>query len=68
MSKYDSLWEHVGKSGSPSLTLTFEEVRRIAGTPIDHAFLSYKKELTQYGYVVEKISLKAQTVTFRKMD
>lgn len=68
MSKYDALWEAVGQSGSPSLTLTFAEMAQLAGIPIDHAFLRYKKELTAYGYQVEKISMKEQTVLFRKLD
>ncbi len=66
MSKYNSLWEYVQKSGEPSLSLTFEEIENIAGIPIDHSFLKYKKELLEYGYQVEKISMKEQTVTFLK--
>ena len=68
MSKYDALWEAVGQSGSSSLRLTFAEMEQLAGIPIDHAFLRYKKELTAYGYQVEKISMKEQTVLFRKLD
>lgn len=68
MSKYDPLWEYVGKSGSGSLKLTFEEIQSIAGIPIDHSFLKYKKELTQFGYQVEKISMKEQTVLFRAIS
>lgn len=67
MSKYHSLWEYVQKSGSPSLKLTFDEIQDIAGIPIDHSFLKYKKELTEYGYQVEKISMKEQTVLFHKL-
>lgn len=68
MSKYDALWEAVRQTGSPSLKLTFAEIEQMAGIPIDHAFLRYKKELTAYGYQVEKISMKEQTVLFRKLD
>ena len=68
MSKYQALWEYVQQDGSPSLLLTFDEIQNIAGIPIDHAFLTYKKELTAYGYQVGKISMKAQTVLFRKLD
>ena len=67
MSKYDALWAYVQSSGSPSLTLTFEEIRAVLGIPIDHSFLKYKKELADYGYEVGKISIKAQTVEFRKL-
>lgn len=68
MSKYDTLWKYVQNSGSQSLGLTFDEIQNIAGIPIDHSFLKYKKELTEYGYQVEKISMKEQKVLFHKMD
>lgn len=68
MSKYNALWEYLQKDGSLSLKLTFEDIRRIAGIEIDHSFLNYKKELTQYGYKVGKISLKEKTVAFEKLD
>ena len=66
MSKYDPLWEYVQRNGSRYLKLTFEEIRNILGIPLDHAFLKYKKELTEYGYEVRKISMKEQTVLFEK--
>ena len=68
MSKYDALWEYVQKNGSPSFKLTFEGIAHIAGIPIDHAFLTYKKELMAYGYQVGKISMKDQTVLFQRLD
>ncbi len=68
MSKYNALWEYVQSTQSASFRLTFEEIRAIAGIPIDHSFLNYKKELAEYGYRVGKISLKEQTVTFHKID
>lgn len=46
--------------------LTFGEIESIAGIPIDYSFLKYKKELEEYGYMVEKVSLKAQTVMFKR--
>ena len=64
MSKYDALWEYVRESGKKQLSLTFEEIGTIAGMPIDHSFLKYKKELSEYGYEVKKISMKARTVVF----
>lgn len=64
MSKYSALWEYVQKSGRDSFRLTFGEIQDIAGVPIDHSFLKYKKELPEYGYQVGKISMKEQTVTF----
>ena len=67
MSKYNALWEYVQKTGKESFRLTFEEIQDIAGIPIDHSFLKYKKELTDYGYQVGKISMKEQTVIFNRM-
>ena len=66
MSKYDALWAYVQKSGSPTLKLTFAQIQEIAGIPIDHSFLKYKRELTDYGYQVGKISMKEQTVIFKR--
>lgn len=67
MSKYNTLWEYVKNSGVSSLLLTFAEIEEIAGIPIDHSFLKYKKELTEYGYQAGKISMKAQTVSFQRI-
>ena len=67
MSKYNALWEYVQKTGKDSFRMTFEEIQNIAGIPIDHSFLKYKKELTDYGYQVGKISMKEQTVIFNRM-
>ena len=66
MSKYDALWAYVQKDGSPTLKLTFEQIQEIVGVSIDHSFLKYKKELTDYGYQVGKISMKEQTVIFNR--
>ena len=68
MSKYNSLWEYIQKNGGSSFKMTFEEIQNIAGIPIDRSFLKYKKELTEYGYEVGKISMKEQTIIFNKVD
>lgn len=68
MSKYNALWEYVQKNDSPQIKLTFDEINDIAGVPIDHSFLTYKKELLEYGYQVGKISMKEKTVIFNKND
>ncbi len=68
MSKYNSLWEYVQKNGSESFALTFDEIQNVAGIPIDHSFLKYKRELVEYGYEVGKISMKEQTVIFNRVD
>jgi len=66
MSKYEPLWNWIKKNGTNSFKLTFDEIEKIAGFPIDHSFLNYKKELLNYGYKVGKISRKEQTVVFEK--
>lgn len=68
MSKYNSLWNYISYSQKPSLKLTFDEIKDIAGIPIDHSFLRYKKELLKYGYQVKKISMKEGTVLFVKVS
>ena len=67
MSKYDLLWQYLRDGGKVSVKLTFDEIENVAGVPIDHSFLKYKKELVSYGYEVEKISLKNKTVTINKL-
>ncbi|MCX7657964.1 MAG: hypothetical protein N2Z57_04715 [Oscillospiraceae bacterium] len=67
MSKYEPLWEYIQANGSDSFKLTFAEIERIEGFSIDHSFLTYKKELLEYGYKVGKISMKEQAVMFEKL-
>ncbi len=68
MSKYDPLWQWIHAHGQPRFTLTFAEIEQILGFPIDHAFLTFKKELPAYGYQVGKISLKEKTVAFSRCE
>lgn len=65
MSKYVPLWEYIKTRKEQNFKLTFSEIEKIAGVPIDHSFLKYKKELLEYGYEVGKISMKEQTVVFK---
>jgi len=58
MSKYDTLWNWIKENGTDSFQLTYAEIEKIAGLPLDHSFLTYKKELMDYGYKVGKISMK----------
>ena len=67
MSKYDALWTWSRENGTDSIKLTFTEIEQIAGVPIDHSFLTYKKELQDYGYRAGKISMKEQTIVFQKL-
>lgn len=66
MSKYEKLWHYIKNCNEDTTTLTFAEIGSIAGVPIDHSFLRYKKELVEYGWEVGKIAMKAQTVLFIK--
>lgn len=68
MSKYNAVWEYVQKQKQQVLKLTFDEIQNIAGIPIDHSFLKYKKELEDFGYKVGKISMKEKIVVFNKID
>ena len=68
MSKYNALWKYIKKKDGQSFKLSFDEINDIAGIAIDHSFLNYKKELFEYGYKVEKISLKDKTVFVKKID
>lgn len=68
MSKYDALWKWIGENGTDSFRLTYAEIEKIAGLPLDHSFLKFKKELADYGYEVVKISMKEQSVAFRRLE
>ena len=45
MSKYDTLWEYVSQSDKDCIKLTFDEIEKVAGLPINHSFLTFKKVL-----------------------
>ena len=47
MSKYDALWKYVAKAGKDHFKLSYKEIENIAGVPINHSFLTYKKELLE---------------------
>ncbi len=67
MSKYESLWKYIKENKKESYKLSYEEVKNILGFNIDHSFLTYKKELKEYGYEVSKISMKEKTIIFKKI-
>lgn len=66
MSKYQPLWEHIQTMDAEKLSLSYGEMQSILGFPIDHSFLTYKKELPAYGWDVKKISMKEETVLFER--
>lgn len=59
MSKYDGLWKWIAENGQDQFKLTYAQIEELAGVPIDHSFLKFKKELLDYGYQVGKISMSA---------
>jgi hypothetical protein len=68
MSKYEPLWNRLKAEGSPIVKLSCEEIKAILGFDIDHSFLTYKKEATQFGYQVDKISMIEGWETFLESD
>ncbi len=58
----------IKRENADSQRLTFADIEKISGVPIDHSFLRYKKELEAYGFYVDKISQKEQTVTVKKRE
>ncbi len=67
MSKYEPLWKYLKENNKESYKLSYEEIKSILGFDIDHSFLTFKKELKEYGYEVGKISMKEKTVAFNKL-
>lgn len=67
MSKYEPLWNYITNNNKDNYKLTYDLIESILGFPIDHSFLTYKKELLNYGYEVSKISLKEKTVMINKI-
>ncbi|WP_305151482.1 hypothetical protein [uncultured Dubosiella sp.] len=66
MSKYDPLWHWIQEHETTDFVLGFDEIAKILGFPLDHSFLTFKKELPAYGFQVQKISMKNKTVAFKK--
>ena len=65
MSKYEPLWKYINKNKKTKLS--FAQIKKILGFDIDHSFLTYKKELKEYGYEVSKISMKEKIVYINKI-
>lgn len=66
MSKYEPLWKYINENDKEEYKLSYNEIKDILGFDIDHSFLTYKKELLEYGYEVKKISIKDKTVLIVK--
>ncbi len=67
MSKYEPLWIYLKENDRKSYKLSFEEIKIILGFPLDHSFLNCKKEAKEFGYEVDKISMKEKEVLFNKL-
>lgn len=68
MSKYEKLWKYIKDKKEDKYVLTYDKINEILGFPIDHSFLTYKKELVDYGYKVDKISIKERVVYISKTN
>lgn len=68
MSKYNALWDYVRFQSAPQLTLSFDEIQQIGAFQLTIPFCNTKKKLAAYGWQVQKISMKGQTVCFAKID
>lgn len=68
MSKFLPLWQYIKDNHDQDFQLSFNQIQKIVGLPIDHSFLNYKKELLNYGFKVGKISLKNKRVDFKKLE
>jgi hypothetical protein len=67
MSKYKPLWQALENDGRDLFKLNYAEIEAILGFPIDHSFLTYKKEARDFGYEVGKISMKEKHINFKKL-
>ena len=61
------LWKEISLHTEDQFFLPFAEIQQILGFPLDHSFLTDKKELKGFGYEVRKISLNDKVVTFCRM-
>ena len=62
MSKYEPLWRYLKENDRNDYRLSFAQIQEICGFDFDHSFLTYKKELPDYGYEFKKLSLKEKWV------
>ena len=70
MSRYKDLGIYIDlifkRTNKEKIELSFNQIKDATGFEIDHSFLTYKKELLDYGYEVEKIKLKDKIIIFSK--
>ena len=68
MSKYEPLWKYIKDNQKTEYKISYEEIRNILGFDMDHSFLTFKKELLEYGYEVTKISIKEKYILIQKLE
>ena len=66
MAKYTKLWNYLRENCLGTETLTFDEIYRISGAPVDSSFLNNKSELESYGLSVIKVDMRSRTVLFAR--
>ena len=66
MSKYEPLWKYIKDNNKDDYKLSYDDIKSILGFDIDHSFLTYKKELLEYGYEVFEISIKDKYVLINR--
>lgn len=64
MSKYSPLWEHIASNNLSEMT--FSEIKDVLEFDIDHSFLTYKKELMEFGFEIAKISMKDKKIFIKR--
>lgn len=67
MSKYDLLWKYIKEKNKKECVLTYADIEKILGFSIDHSFLTYKRELFEYGYKVSRVFMKEKKILFEKI-
>lgn len=68
MSKYEKLWIYLQSNHKNRYKLSYDKIKSILGFNLDHSFLTYKKEVKDYGYEVLKISMKEKIIIFTKIE
>lgn len=66
MSKYKVLWEYIKENDKDEYKLSYESLENILDFKLDHSFLTDKKELNEYGYKVDKISMKEKYIIVKR--
>lgn len=60
------LWQYIKDRNEDEIVITYDEVKNILGFEIDHSFLKYKSELNDYGFFVDKISIKDKQIKVKR--